>query len=237
MRGRIRLIVVHWIDSLCVSVIAAVSVLVLRFYTFQYWDLVVDGLAIRAYLIPTVAALLLLLPAIVWPVRFVVSLKSIRLFPKHCGMCVRAMAGILRVLTAETFDVGRFPGPFAFVESFAGAAIETAVGSIGAFAPHIHGLRNRDEGAATEAACERFTRRIKKVTPGTRIVCVGIHGKTVFRGGLKAIIGKLRPRTQRKSGATSYGGSGRQFSALGWSRISGEITGFPVFRKWKVLVN
>ncbi len=101
MRGRIRLIVAHWIDSLVVSVIAAVSVLALRFYVFQHWDLVVDGLAIRAYLIPTAAGLLLLLPAAVWPTRFVASLKSICLFPKHVGICLRVMAGILLVIVGD----------------------------------------------------------------------------------------------------------------------------------------
>lgn len=106
MRGRIRLVVAHWIDSLCVSVIAAAAVLVLRLYTSQHWNFALDGLASRPYLIPFAAGLVVLLLAVAWPARFVASLKSICLLPKHCGACVQAVVGILLVMVADVVYLG-----------------------------------------------------------------------------------------------------------------------------------
>ncbi len=101
MEIRFRLILRHWIDSLLVGVIAGVTVLVLRFATIERYGVLLDWLARRPYLISCVAGITPLLLAVIWPARVAASLRSILLFPRHCGICLRALIGISVIVIAD----------------------------------------------------------------------------------------------------------------------------------------
>jgi hypothetical protein len=125
MNGRFRLVVRHWIDSLLVIVVASGAVLALRFYLTERWPFLVDGLACRPYLIPVIAGLPPLLLAIICPARLVASLKSICLFPRHVGICLRAMIGILVIVLADVALFG--------TDSYYRVDAATALWAVGAF--------------------------------------------------------------------------------------------------------
>jgi hypothetical protein len=101
MEGRFRLVLKHWLIGLLVSFAAATAAGFLRAYILGRCNLLLDGLAGNAYLIPAIAGVVPLCVAVVWPRRTAASLRSICQFPRHLGLLIKTIVGTAALVVAD----------------------------------------------------------------------------------------------------------------------------------------